>query len=201
MAEAAGADWLGLNFHPLSPRFVDDSRAATILAALTVARPVGLFVDRPSEEVADRARRLGLTIVQLHGDEPPEVLAWLKQAGLRVVRAFRLKDNLAIAQMNAYLKRCSGLGATPDAVLVDAYVAGVPGGTGRTIADDLLNRLPSVPNLILAGGLTPENVAERAAAVRPWMADVAGGVEASPGRKDAAKVTAFVQAVRSVSIP
>lgn len=197
MVEAAGADWVGLNFHPPSPRYIGgDARAVEVRAALRSACPVGLFVDRPREEVAERASRLGLATVQLHGDEPPDDVAWLKRAGLMVVRAFRLKDEEAIARLTAYLERCSEQGGAPDAVLVDAYVAGVPGGTGRTIADSLLEHLPALPNLILAGGLTPENVAGRVAAVRPWMVDVAGGVESAPGRKDRDLVAAFVRQAR-----
>lgn len=194
MAESAGADWIGLNFHPPSPRFVDEDRAADILDALTsTTRPIGLFVDRPGVEILELASRLGLTMVQLHGEEPPEDVARLKQAGLFVVRAFRIKNPQAITRLSTYLRRCSELAAPPDAVLFDAYVAGVPGGTGKSIADELLLQLPRVPNLILAGGLTPENVASHVAVMRPWMVDVAGGVECAPGRKDRAKLVAFVR--------
>lgn len=195
-AAEAGADWIGLNFHPPSPRFVDRDRAAAVLAALpATVQAVGLFVNRPPSEVIAVAERLGLGIVQLHGDEPPEDLAALGPS-LIVVRAFRLGDAAALGRMAAYLARAAALGRPPDAVLVDGYVAGVPGGTGRAIAADLLDQLPPLPRLILAGGLTPENVAERVARVRPWMVDVAGGVESAPGRKDPARVAAFVRAVR-----
>jgi phosphoribosylanthranilate isomerase len=192
---AAGADWIGLNFHPASPRAIDPAAAAAIVAALPApAEAVGLFVDRPPEEVAAVAARVGLRIVQLHGREPPEDLLVLRR--LRVVRAFRLADDRTIAEMGAYLRRAAELGRPPDAVLVDAFVAGQPGGTGRTIASDLLDYLPPLPRLILAGGLTPENVAARVARVRPWMVDVAGGVESAPGRKDPGRVAAFIRAAR-----
>jgi phosphoribosylanthranilate isomerase len=82
---------------------------------------------------------------------------------------------------------------------VDCFVAGQPGGTGRTIAPELLRQLPVLPHLVLAGGLSPENVAERVAAVRPWMVDVAGGVESAPGRKDPARVQAFIRAARGTT--
>jgi phosphoribosylanthranilate isomerase len=196
MVADAGADWVGLNFHPPSPRFVDDARAAEIIEALPPpVRPVGLFVDRPPVEVIEHASKLALQAIQLHGDEPPEDVAALARSGFLVVRAFRLKDDAAIVRMASYLDRCAALDALPDAVLVDAHVAGLPGGTGKTIDDDLLQRLPRLANLILAGGLTPENVADRVAAVRPWMVDVAGGVEREPGRKDPARVAAFVRRV------
>jgi phosphoribosylanthranilate isomerase len=194
--EAAGADWIGLNFYPPSPRYVDPPRAGAILDAMADrARAVGLFVGRPAAEIREGARRLGLGVVQLHGDEPPEILPELE--GLTVVKAFRIRDVGSLLELQAFLERALELGRLPDVVLVDAHVPGVPGGTGRGIADDLLPLLPPLPRLALAGGLTPENVADRVRAVRPWMVDVAGGVEAAPGRKDPGRVAAFVAAVRS----
>ena len=192
----AGADWIGLNFHPASPRYIDPSAAAEIVAALpSSAEAVGLFVDRPPAEVAEVAERIGLRIIQLHGQEPPSDL--LSFTHLQIIRAFRLGSPEAIARMSAYLQQAEELGRRPDGVLVDAFVAGVEGGTGKTIGADLLGLLPPLPRLILAGGLTPENVAERVFRVRPWMVDVASGVESSPGRKDPGRVSAFIQAVRS----
>lgn len=193
---AAGADWIGLNFHPASPRWVDPERAAEIVAALPAsAVAVGLFVDRPPREVAALADRVGLRIVQLHGSEPPEDLPAL--AHLEVVRAFRIGDARAIDAMAAYLSRAEGLGRGPDAILIDAFVPGQAGGTGQAVASDLLRLLPAHPRLILAGGLNPENVADRVARLRPWMVDVASGVESTPGRKDPQKVAAFIRAARS----
>jgi phosphoribosylanthranilate isomerase len=98
--------------------------------------------------------------------------------------------------MNNYLERASAAGRSPDAVLVDAHVLGQVGGTATLVAEDVLAEIPPLPRLILAGGLTPENVAERVARAHPWMVDVASGVESSPGRKDPAKVAAFIQAAR-----
>jgi phosphoribosylanthranilate isomerase len=195
-----GADWIGLNFHPGSPRRVDPDVAAEIVATLPKeTEAVGLFVDRPPHEVAGLADRLRLRVVQLHGQEPPEDL--LNLTHLTIVRAFRLGDAGSVATMVDYLRRCEALGRSPDAVLVDAYVAGQPGGTGQAIATDLLDRLPPLPRLILAGGLTPENVAGRLARVRPWMVDVASGVESSPGRKDPERVAAFIRAARGAAHP
>ena len=195
---AAGADWIGLNFHPGSARRIDLALATEIIASLPPpARAVGLFVDRPPLEVAQVADHLGLRIVQLHGEEPPEDLAVL--AHLFIIRAFRLGDAESVARMSAYLRRCEELGRAPDAVLVDAYVPGQAGGTGQGIAADALDALPPLPHLILAGGLAPDNVAERAARVRPWMVDVASGVESAPGRKDLERVATFIHAARSVS--
>jgi phosphoribosylanthranilate isomerase len=192
----AGAHWIGLNFHPASPRSVDPARAAEIRASLpSTVEVVGVFVNRPPGEVAAVAARVGLRIVQLHGDEPVEDLRELGH--LQVVRAFRVRDRAGLDAASAYLARAEALGRPLDAVLVDAYVPGQAGGTGRLIEDDLLGFLPSHPRLILAGGLTPENVAGRIAqaAPCPWMVDVASGVESAPGRKDPARVAAFVRAV------
>ncbi len=192
-----GVDWIGLNFHPPSPRYVSEPVAAAIVAALPpTAQAVGLFVNRIPAEVRNMARRVGLTVLQLHGDEPPEDFL---EFGVEffLVRAFRLADHAALLRMAAYLEQCERLGRPPDAVLADAYVSGQAGGTGRTLANDLLDHLPSLPRLILAGGLTPENVADRVRHVRPWMVDVASGVESTPGRKDLARVAAFVHAAHS----
>jgi phosphoribosylanthranilate isomerase len=192
----AGADWIGLNFHPASPRYLELSRAAEIIAVLPASLSVvGLFVDRPAREVAEVAGRLGLEIVQLHGHEPPSDLLALNH--LQIIRAFRLKPASAWSEVTEYLDRAKSMGRLPDAVLIDAYVAGMPGGTGATIENDVLECVPPLPRLILAGGLTPLNVAERVARVRPWMVDVASGVESSPGRKDHARVAAFIRAARA----
>jgi phosphoribosylanthranilate isomerase len=195
----AGADWIGLNFHPASERYVQPVVAEEIIAALpSSVSAVGVFVDRPAAEVAEVAKRVGLKIVQLHGHEPPEDLLSLGQ--FQIIRAFRLDLASGWSEVNDYLDRARSLGRLPDAVLIDAYVAGQSGGTGVTIADELLACAPPVYRLILAGGLTPQNVALRVALVRPWMVDVASGVETAPGRKDLAQVAAFIHAARSVGL-
>ncbi len=201
----AGADWIGLNFHPASPRSITIERGAQIsaLARSTTVQPVGLFVNRPVAEVVEVVHQVKLALVQLHGDETPEYLselaeAWLDPVPFRVVRAFRLSDLASVDRMAADLDRAERLGCPPYAILVDAHVPGQPGGTGQTIALDLLEQLPPHPRLILAGGLTPENVAGYVERVRPWMVDVASGVESSPGLKDLRKVKAFVEAVKGI---
>jgi phosphoribosylanthranilate isomerase len=192
---AAGVDWIGLNFYPGSVRCVDRRTAGEIKAALPSAvEAVGVFVDRPAAEVAETAGELGLRIVQLHGHEPPADLVALRH--LFVIRAYRLGDVAAVAGMNTDLAACRALGRPPDAVLVDACVPGQAGGTGQAIAAEVLAALPALPRLILAGGLTAQNVTDRVGQVRPWMVDVASGVESAPGRKDPALVAAFVRAAR-----
>jgi phosphoribosylanthranilate isomerase len=191
-----GADWIGINFHPASSRYIPTEKAAEIVAALpSSVSAVGIFVNQPAAAVAEVAGRVGLRIVQLHGDESPEELAALSH--LRVVKAFRLEGPFAWDRVQYYVARVRATGFEPEAVLVDSYVAGFPGGTGATIAEHLLQQVPPLPRLILAGGLTPENVTERVALVRPWMVDVASGVESAPGQKDLAKVAAFIAAVRA----
>jgi phosphoribosylanthranilate isomerase len=195
----SGVDWIGLNFHPGSTRYVQLPAAAKIIAALPQhVQAVGVFVDRPPSEVAGVARLLGLQIVQLHGHEPPEDLLALDH--LCVIRAFGLGSRLGWEGVVDYLDRARTIGRLPDAVLLDAAVAGRTGGTGATITDEILGDCPPLPvsRLILAGGLNPANVAERVARIRPWMVDVASGVEFAPGRKSADRVAAFIAAARSV---
>jgi phosphoribosylanthranilate isomerase len=194
-----GADWIGINFHSGSPRYVEPEEAAAIVAALPAsARAVGVFVDRAANEVARLANRLGIGIVQLHGQEPPEDLVEL--GSFQIVRAFRLDRASDWGAVTEYLGRAVKLGRAPDAVLIDARVPGQMGGTGALIADDVLDAIPPLPRLILAGGLTPENVEERAARAQPWMVDVASGVESSPGRKDLDRARAFIRAARGVRV-
>jgi phosphoribosylanthranilate isomerase len=133
--------------------------------------------------------------IQLHGDESPEDLNALDR--FWIIRAFRLGTADDVDAMKDYLSRAEALGRPPDAVLVDAFVRGQPGGTGMLLAEEVARRIPPVSRLILAGGLTPDNVAEQVARLRPWMVDVASGVESAPGRKDPAKVAAFIRAARS----
>jgi len=190
-----GVNWIGLNFCPASSRFVEPAQAAAIVASLPPSvSPVGVFVDCPVAEVSEIASTAGIEIVQLHGQESPEVIGALRP--LRVVKAFRLESSGAWARVVDYLAQAAMLGCPPEAVLIDAYVAGIPGGAGQTINDDCLEGRPPLHHLILAGGLTPDNVGERIRRVRPWMVDVATGVECAPGCKDLNQVAAFVRAVK-----
>lgn len=190
----AGAEWIGLNFYPPSPRCLDMARAASIVMALPrSATPVGVFVNRPAAEVAAIAQKLRLRTVQLHGKEPPEDLVVL--AHLQLIKAFRLGRPSDWQLVIDYLGRAEVLGRVPDAILIDAFVPGQAGGTGASVDSEVLDHLPPFPRIILAGGLTPENVAAKVARVQPWMVDVASGVESTPGRKDPVKVAKFIKAV------
>jgi phosphoribosylanthranilate isomerase len=191
----AGADAIGLNFYSASPRFVDDDRAAEIIAALPAhVAKVGVFVNADAATIRKKVERLGLDWVQLHGDEPPEFVAELP--GLAVIRAVRLQDWASVLLPASKGK----LIRLPKAVLIDAYSASAYGGTGTTVAWEAVpgakNRLAGLP-VILAGGLTPENVAEAIQMARPDAVDTASGVESSPGIKDLAKVREFVAAARA----
>jgi phosphoribosylanthranilate isomerase len=196
---AAGVDWVGLNFHPGSPRFVQPDRAAEIIASLPASiSAIGVFVDRPAAEVEDLSQRVGLKIIQLHGSEPPEYLLTLGQ--LKVIRAFRVGGTSAWDGVSEYLAQAEKLDRPPHAILIDSCVPGQPGGTGATVGEDVLDSMPPLPRLILAGGLTPANVAVKVERFRPWMVDVASGVESAPGRKDPALIAAFVRAAKSARV-
>lgn len=195
-AADSGADAVGLNFYPKSPRYLSDDLAEAVVRALPpFAVAVGVFVDTPDSGVFMAARRFGLRAVQTYSAETPD-LPFFPAAH---VPAFRVKDAADLAAIRDFLGACEIAGRPPAAVLVDSYVPGEMGGTGHKAPWHLLAGFdPGVP-LILAGGLTPDNVAEAVRVVRPWGVDVASGVEASPGRKDPGKVRAFIQAARGVS--
>ena len=197
---AAGADAVGLNFYPKSPRYVGLDKARQILDALPEGLvKAGLFVNAAAEEVCRTFDLLALDLIQLHGDEPPEFLSEL--GGRAVMRAFRLEES-GVDRMCQYLDDCRKLGCVPRLVLVDACVEGSYGGTGQVADWELLKRYPfgaTPAPLVLAGGLTPENVAEAIRIVRPAAVDTASGVESRPGRKDPRAVEAFVRAARRES--
>ncbi len=194
---AAGADAIGLNFFAGSPRHVTPETAAEVVGALPPSvKKVGVFVNATCGEIQSRFDQLRLDLVQLHGDEPPEFLREL--GGIPVMRALRCAGTLA--QVGDYLRSCRELGCLPDLVLIDAHRAGQYGGTGQitnwALLVDERDALCGLP-LVLAGGLTPKNVAEAIATVRPAAVDTASGVELSPGKKSASLTQAFVAAAKS----
>lgn len=182
-AVAAGADAIGLNFYGQSPRCCPIEHASKIAAAVPrhVCR-VGVFVNASAGNIRAIVGSVGLDLVQLHGDEPPEAIAEL--GGLNVMKAFRVHDGLS--DVVAYLDRCRSLAAVPRMVLFDAHHPSQYGGTGQPINGDILlksrEQLGGLP-LVLAGGMKPSNVAAAIAAARPSAVDVASGVETSPGVK------------------
>ncbi|HHY54556.1 MAG TPA: phosphoribosylanthranilate isomerase [Chloroflexi bacterium] len=202
VAVEAGADLLGFILYPKSPRYVAPETVAEIVAGVRAAtgappRCVGVFVNTPPGEVSGVLAQTGLDLAQLHGDEPAEALAALRGRGFKAVRPTGLEDALALAEKYG----ASGGGDGPD-LLIDAYAPHAYGGTGQradwAAAAAVAQR---VPRLLLAGGLTPDNVAAAVATVMPWGVDVASGVELAPGRKDHAKVRAFVAAAKGALTP
>jgi phosphoribosylanthranilate isomerase len=190
----AGADAVGINFHPGSPRYVDPRAAPALLRHLPpFVDAVGVFVERPLRQVYALAYQLGLRGVQWYGPQ----LDRDDSFPFQLIPAFRVRDAASLAEVRAAVAACRSAGWSPSAVLLDAYVPGQHGGTGRTAPWELLAGFdPGVP-VILAGGLTPENVAEAVRAVRPYAVDVASGVESAPGHKDAKKVRRFIDAARA----
>ncbi len=195
VAVTAGADAIGLNFYPQSARFVGQDQARRIAAAVPagVAR-VGVFVNASADEIKRTFDQTPLDFVQLHGDEPPEFLCQLGDRPM--VRVFRVGSG-GLAAALEYLDRCRELGAVPRLVLADAAAGRAYGGTGELANWSTLSGYPAadwLPPLILAGGLTPDNVADAIRVVRPAGVDTASGVESSPGVKDPELMKRFVEA-------
>jgi phosphoribosylanthranilate isomerase len=192
LAAEAGADAVGFVFYPMSPRRVQPAQAAAIARELPpLVTRVGVFVDADRDEMARTADEVGLDLLQLHGEEPPAALEGLPRRALKAVRV--------------------GAGFTPEdalrfgaaaGVVVDTRLVGqtaLPGGTGTPFDWTLVRGLRDrVSFLMLAGGLTPDNVAEALTEVRPHAVDVSSGVERLPGKKDPERVRAFIEAVRAV---
>lgn len=173
LAVELGADFVGLNFYPPSPRCVTPERAAEIAGAVRGrTRLVGVFVDRPAREVAAIAERVGLDLLQFHGDETPETV---RPFAARAIKALRVGEAFRPAMLEGFEDVWG--------VLVDARDPRLYGGTGRPWRFAALAR-SGVRRLFLAGGLGPHNAAAAAAAVRPYAIDLCSGVEAAPGKKD-----------------
>ena len=184
----AGADAIGLVFYAKSPRAVTVPQAQAILAALPpFVTTVGLFVDSERSELNAILDVLPLDLLQFHGDESPAACEGFRRP---YIKALRVKQGDDIAARIGQYGSAAG-------VLLDTFVPGVPGGTGEAFDWSLVPHGLRMP-IILAGGLTPENVRAAIEQVRPYAVDVSGGVEASKGLKDSDKIHAFVRAVRSV---
>lgn len=187
-AARAGADAVGLVFYAKSPRAVTINEAQGVARALPpFVTTVGLFVDAAPDDIREVLQSVPLDLLQFHGNEAPDQC---RVYGRPYVKAVRMRETTDLAAVARSYHDAAGL-------LVDTYVEGVPGGTGRAFD---WSRLPSSLGrpLILAGGLTPDNVAEAVGRVRPWAVDVSGGVESAPGVKDAARIEAFIRGVNSV---
>jgi phosphoribosylanthranilate isomerase len=194
-AVSAGAWAIGLIFWPHSPRACDPGVAVEIAAAVKRrAEVAGVFVNPTLDQVAATADAVGLTMVQLHGDEGPVFCDEIaRRTGCKVIKAARIRSRADMQALQAFR------GA--DYHLLDSHVPGMPGGTGETFEWEHARAHRGPVPVILSGGLTAENVAEAIAVVRPFAVDVASGVESSPGRKAHGKLTAFAAAVRSTAEP
>jgi phosphoribosylanthranilate isomerase len=184
-----GASALGFNFYPPSPRAISPADAWNIIRRLPpFVEAVGVFVNWPPLVVDALARALRLHTVQLHGGEPPEQVAALARSR-RVIKAVRVGRRFRPASLSTYRRA--------DGILLDGFVRGIHGGTGRTLDWNLARAARRFGRIILAGGLTPENIAEAIRVADPYAVDVATGVEARPGHKDPVRLRALFAAVES----
>jgi len=187
-AIALGADALGFVFYTRSPRRVTPEQAAAIVSRLPpfIAK-VGVFVDEKLERVQEIMNLCSLDYAQLHGSESPE---YCQKLGHRAIKAFRVNDESILEQLSDY---------KVVAILLDSYNPDMFGGTGRAFNWEIAARAARSNCVILSGGLTPQNVAQAIKIVKPYAVDVSSGVEASQGKKDHAKLKAFIQTVRDTT--
>lgn len=184
----AGANLIGFNFYPKSPRHISEDRAAEIRSKLPKrVKAVGIFVNQLAADVITLRSSLGLDAVQLHGDESAETVAEIAPV-VQVIKAFRVEPEFPITTLDEYSRAFAFLF---DAAHTDQY-----GGTGRTTDWDVARRASLKHRIILAGGLKVENVAAAVRIVRPYGIDVASGVESSPGKKDHDLLREFIKEVR-----
>jgi phosphoribosylanthranilate isomerase len=190
-AVAAGADALGFVMYRNSPRWVEPSVARSIIADLPpFVLPVGVFVNEDAAAVRTLMDECGFALAQLHGDE---TATYCQQLGRPVLKALRVRDRGSFLALAEFQGRASVRG-----VLIDAFSDHAYGGTGHRVDWTLAAEAARAVPILLAGGLTPLNVAEAVRVVRPYGVDVSSGVEQSPGKKDPEKVKAFIQAARLV---
>lgn len=187
-AVAAGAGLLGFNFWPGTPRYIPPAEAAAIIRSVPKEiTAVGVFVDELPERVLEIAAETGLAALQLHGSETPEYLDRL--GSYTKIKAVKVGGDFHPEALSRY--------RSADAFLLDSFVAGRHGGTGRTFEWALAAQAKPYGRIILSGGLNAQNVGEALQQVHPWGVDVCSGVEAEPGRKDPERIREFVRAVRN----
>jgi phosphoribosylanthranilate isomerase len=183
----AGADALGFVFYDLSPRCISYETAERIIRKLPpFVVTVGVFVNNPIRSINLAVERCGIQVVQLHGDETPDFCSGIRH---QIVKAFRVRDIMSIENIRNY--PVSGF-------LLDAYVPGSYGGTGLTFNWETAKLAKQYGPIILAGGLNVNNVREAVETVAPYAIDVSSGVEASPGKKDHAKVEEFIKRAKGL---
>jgi phosphoribosylanthranilate isomerase len=191
VAVLAGADALGFNFWPRSPRYIAPRAAADIIAQLPpLVTSVAVVVDEPPAQVARLARRSGVRAVQLHGEESPQDVAALAADGFAVLKAVRVGQDFRPQQLRSYV----GV----DAFLLDTEVKGRRGGTGKSFDWKKARAANRYGRVLLAGGLTVENVGEAVAQARPYGVDVCSGVERRPGNKDHDLLREFIRWAKGI---
>ncbi|MHC4984101.1 MAG: phosphoribosylanthranilate isomerase [Planctomycetota bacterium] len=189
-AASAGADAIGFNFWPRSPRYIEPQEVLPIRLSLPpFLATVGVFVDKEPEQVREIMEYCGLDYAQLHGHENRAHIGRLK--GLRIIKAIRVRSDEDLNQLERYDVK---------GFLLDTYAPGRPGGTGETFDWSLARAASSRAKIILAGGLTAENVAEAIQTARPFAVDVASGVEELPGKKSRKLLNEFVYVAKSVEL-
>lgn len=190
-AVAAGADAIGLVFYPKSPRYVTPVQAAAIARAVgPFVTTVGLFVDPTPEAVELVLNEVPLQLLQFHGNEAPGFCAAFSRP---FIKAVRMAQGVDLDSIEKTFADAGALG-----LLLDSYSPAAPGGTGETFGWERIPEVRRLP-LILAGGLSPDNVSAAVRQVRPYAVDVSSGVEFTPGHKDSARIAAFVQAARKAA--
>lgn len=187
LASDTGADAIGLIFAE-SPRRVDEERAREIVATLPAAvLKVGVFVNEKPETIHQLVDKLGLDYVQLHGDESPEVVAKVRQYGVAVIKALRVRDESSLGRMKDH---------EADLFLLDAYSEKARGGTGEKFDWELAKALKGYANILVSGGLTPENVRAAVEFFEPYGVDASSSLEDAPGKKNDERVRRFVSAAK-----
>ena len=192
LAVQLGADMLGFNFYEKSPRYISPQQARRLIGDLPkVTENIGVFVNMEGYRIGEVVDLLGLHAVQLHGDETNDFVSHLRtKTDAKIIKAIRVGPGFEVGSVVSH---------EADSILLDAYTKGQYGGTGErfewSIAADA-GKL--VPELILAGGLSPDNIAEAVRMARPYAVDVASGVESAPGKKDPAKLEGFITNAKQV---
>jgi phosphoribosylanthranilate isomerase len=183
-----GADFLGFNFYPLSPRYVEPAKARRIACRLPRrVVTVGVFVNQREEMMLEVARAVSLGYLQLHGDESPDIVSRLART-VSVIKAFQVRAPFRASRLGPF---------HASAYLLDGFSRTRRGGTGNPFEWRVARYAKRYGRIFLAGGLRPENVAAAIRTVRPYAVDICSGVEAAPGRKDPARIRDLMQAVRS----
>ena len=182
-----GADALGFVFYKKSPRYVEVSKAHEIISHLpALISTVGVFVNETFENIQKTVDECGIGVVQLHGDEDKSFCSKFR---MKVIKTIKAKDESSIENIDGY---------KVSAFLLDTFSENIPGGTGKTFNWDLAVKAKNYGKIILAGGLTPENVKEAISKVNPYAVDVSSGVEIKPGKKDHEKMKRFIEAVKRI---